>query len=497
MDNLQSAIELCRGDFLEGFSLPDNSPFEEWLLVKREQVKRLRLEALQRLSDSWEARGEYAKALAAARQGLDLEPWLEEGHQQVMRLLALTGQRSAALAQYETCRSLLAKELGVEPGAETVRLYEAIRDGTLEIRQWTTQSAPISTGPAYPAWPKHNLPLQLTSFIGREQEIAEVSQLPGREHRLVTLTGSGGVGKTRLSLAGGGRRCWAIPQMGSGLWSWPPSPTRTWCPRQVAACLGAARRAEPARSSELAGHLLARPAELLLVLDNCEHLVEACARLADALLRHCPRLQDPGHQPRDAGRGRREPPSACPSLAIPDPRQTPPTGSAAANTKRCACSSSGRAWRCPASRSTAAECPGGRPDLPAAGRHPAGDRAGCRPRAPAQRCEQIAARLDDAFRLLTGGSRTALPRHQTLRATIDWSYSLLTRARAAAAAPAVGLCRRGCPGSDRGICAGEDLEGEQILDLLSGLVSKSWSSPSASRGRDALPPAGDGAPVRP
>jgi DNA-binding SARP family transcriptional activator len=113
--NLQSAIELYRGEFLEGFSLSDSPPFEEWILAKRAYFKQQVMKVLYTLVEGYEARGQWEPALAYARRQIELEPWQEEAHRQVMRLLAQSGQRSAALAQYETCRRLLAKELGVQP----------------------------------------------------------------------------------------------------------------------------------------------------------------------------------------------------------------------------------------------------------------------------------------------------------------------------------------------------------------------------------------------
>lgn len=127
---LREAVELYRGEFLEGFSLADSPGFSEWLLIEREKLKRQVLAALRLLSSSYEQNGNYELALNFAWQQVELEPWQEEAHRQVMRLLAASGQRSAALAQYEACRQALAEELEVEPAPETTRLYEQIRDGT-------------------------------------------------------------------------------------------------------------------------------------------------------------------------------------------------------------------------------------------------------------------------------------------------------------------------------------------------------------------------------
>jgi WD40 repeat protein/DNA-binding SARP family transcriptional activator/tRNA A-37 threonylcarbamoyl transferase component Bud32 len=129
-DHLEQVMARYRGSFLEGFSC-DSAPFEEWVLVKREQINRQTVDALCRLAKHFEDQGEYERAIAYARKQLELEPWDEPAHRQLMRALVLNGQRSAALAQYETCRRLLMQELGVEPSGETTALYESIRDEKL------------------------------------------------------------------------------------------------------------------------------------------------------------------------------------------------------------------------------------------------------------------------------------------------------------------------------------------------------------------------------
>jgi len=126
---LEGAVDLYRGEFLEGFSLGDSVPFEEWVLFKREYMCRRLLYALHRLAATYERHGEYERALPYAWRQVELEPWQEKTHRQLMRLLALNGQRGAALVQYEACRRALAEELDVEPAPETTRLYAQIRDG--------------------------------------------------------------------------------------------------------------------------------------------------------------------------------------------------------------------------------------------------------------------------------------------------------------------------------------------------------------------------------
>jgi DNA-binding SARP family transcriptional activator len=148
---LAQAVALYRGDFLTGFSIGDSAIFDEWSTLKREQLRRQALASLQRLIAYHEANKAYETALTYAWRQLDLEPWQEEGHRQVMRLLALNGQRGAALAQYETCQHTLAEELNVEPAPETAALYEQIRDGSFSVSPMPEPTSPSAPEPSMPS----------------------------------------------------------------------------------------------------------------------------------------------------------------------------------------------------------------------------------------------------------------------------------------------------------------------------------------------------------
>ena len=192
--HLQKATSLYQGDFLDGFMLADAPLFEEWVLAQRARLREAALTALQRLVAHFREDGRYETAVAYARQLLTIEPWHEETHRELMRLLALSGQRSVALAQYESCCHLLANELGVEPTAATVQLYEQIKVGEL--------SPPLPRSSA----PPHNLPPQLIPFVGREAELMRLQELLAEpDVHLITILGPGGIGKTRLALALAGR----------------------------------------------------------------------------------------------------------------------------------------------------------------------------------------------------------------------------------------------------------------------------------------------------
>jgi DNA-binding SARP family transcriptional activator len=166
---LQAAVKLYGGDFLDGFYLSDVTHFDEWVLAQRARLRELALAALHRLVTHFAAQAEYETAIAYARQLLAIEPWREEAQRELMRLLAFSGQRSAALRQYETCRRILTEEVAVQPSAETESLYKANRAGQLDrAESGGEQGSRTDSHPRIPS-PRHNLPLQPTPFIGGKQ----------------------------------------------------------------------------------------------------------------------------------------------------------------------------------------------------------------------------------------------------------------------------------------------------------------------------------------
>jgi DNA-binding SARP family transcriptional activator/predicted ATPase len=202
IDQLEQAVALYRGSFLEGFSVGDSPAFEEWALFTREQIGRQVSSALHRLAATYEQRGEYEQAQSYAWRQVELEPWDEEAHQQLMRTLALGGQRGAALAQYETCRRLLAEELGVEPAAETTRLYERIRNGKLKALVPPPPSPPDLSARLPLFLEEEPIGVEIPVFVARERELAQLDgflelALAG-QGRVVFVTGEAGSGKTAL-----------------------------------------------------------------------------------------------------------------------------------------------------------------------------------------------------------------------------------------------------------------------------------------------------------
>ena len=202
LSGLEKAVALYRGSFLEGFSVSDSAAFEEWALFTREQIGRQMSSVLHRLSVTYEQRGQYEQAQSCAWQQVELEPWDEAAHQQLMRTLALRGQRSAALAQYETCRRLLAEELGVEPAEETTRLYEQIRNGKLKAFV-PSPASPPDLSARLPLFLEEEPPqVEIPVFVARERELAQLDgfldlALAG-QGRVVFVTGEAGSGKTAL-----------------------------------------------------------------------------------------------------------------------------------------------------------------------------------------------------------------------------------------------------------------------------------------------------------
>jgi adenylate cyclase len=197
---LEETLAFYRGTFLEDLSLPDSALFEEWRVLKREQVQRQVLDLLSRLVAGYERQGEYERALAHAWRQVGLEPWDETACRQVMRLLARSGRRAEALAQYEACRTMLADELGVEPEPETTQLAQRIRDGELEILKPTHARPPAFRTPRFLLESADDASPPL--FVARDQELARLAAFADQAlegtGRVAFVTGGPGQGKSAL-----------------------------------------------------------------------------------------------------------------------------------------------------------------------------------------------------------------------------------------------------------------------------------------------------------
>jgi len=321
----------------------------------------------------------------------------------------------------------------------------------------------------------HNLPIQLTSFIGREREIAEVKRLLGAA-RLVTLTGSGGAGKTRLSLQAAADVVEGFPD-GAWVAEFAPIADPALVPKAAASALNVPEQPGRDMTATLVDALRSRA--LLLVLDNCEHLLAACADLAAVLLRSCPQVRILATSREGLGVPG-ETLWRVPSLSLPDVHRLPPSEDlvlyeavrlfvdrAMATTPEFTVTSE----NAPAVAQVCRQLDG----IPLAIELAAA-------RVKVLAVEQIAARLDDRFRLLTGGSRTVLPRHQTLRGAIDWSYHLLSEPEQVLLRSLSVFAGGWTLEAAETVCAGGSTESASILDLLMSLVDKSLVVAETQRG---------------
>lgn len=185
--SLETAFALYRGPFLDGFHVRSASQFEGWMLLEQERMQNRVTDAYFHLGKHYLERGAFASGIAHTTAALQLDPLREEAHRQMMLLLARSGQRSAALTQFETCSRLLQEELAVEPDDETRALYEQVLAGEIQ----PPEAMLIPT----------NLPTVGTPFVNRPQELQQITEQLSKPHcRLLTLTGPGGIGKTRLAL---------------------------------------------------------------------------------------------------------------------------------------------------------------------------------------------------------------------------------------------------------------------------------------------------------
>ena len=314
--------------------------------------------------------------------------------------------------------------------------------------------------------PTDNLPLALTSFVGREREIAEASRLLDA-HRLLTLIGPGGSCKTRLSLAVASRQ---VGMFEDGVWlvELAPLSDPDLVTQAVASVLGVRETPGTPLVEKLVAYL--GPRNVLLVLDNCEHLIEVCASLAETLLRRCPDLRVLATS-REALGVVGELLFDVPPLSLPDPHHL----QAAEGLPHYE-----------ASRLFVERARTVRPDFSVTGGNALAISQICyrldgmplaielaAARVRVLSVDQISIRLDDSFRLLTGGGRSVLPRQRTLRATMDWSYGLLSEDERALFRTLSVFADGFTLGAAEAVAAGEGVEEADVLDLLTSLVDKS------------------------
>jgi predicted ATPase/DNA-binding SARP family transcriptional activator len=448
---LAEALDLWRGAALADVG---DVPFARAQALRLEE---LRVSAMEDRAEAELALGGRPTLVAELERLVAAHPLRERLRGQLMRALYADGRQAEALTVFEQARRILAEELGADPSPELAAVHVAVLRGDPAL------GAAAATGP------RQGLPAQLSSFVGRAEEIRRVGKLLA-ESRLVTLTGPGGAGKTRLAIEAAAREpgevCFidlapvgegadvplamlgALGLRDAGLLS-PPAPDGSGPP------LDATGRLVSALSDRRA----------LLVLDNCEHVVEAVARLAHRLLSACPRL-------RILATGREalgitgETLWPVPPLALPPPEATPAEALAYA------------AVRLFADRAAAV-----RPDFTVDAANAdtvvricraldglplAIELAAARLRSLA--LPEVADRLDDRFQLLSRGDRVAQPRHQTLRAVVEWSWDLLGDAEQTLARRLAVFVGGATLQAVERVCG---LPAAEVVELLASLVDKS------------------------
>ena len=335
------------------------------------------------------------------------------GRERVVRILGVLHEEGV-LSTLDEANALL-------EAAHMPPLYPGQSDEAILLHALNTCHMPAdAAAPPTPASIPNNLPVQLSAFIGREQAIAQVRQLLGR-HRLVTLTGTGGVGKTRLAVQVGAS--FTRADFGDGVWMAQLAPLAdpALVPQTIASVFRLPPNVERTPTEALTLHLSNK--QLLLILDNCEHLITACAELVEALLRACPRLRILTTS-REALFVPGEVAWLVPSLSLPDPKHLPAFEQILAyESIQLFGQVATAAWPefelTPENVGTVARICSRLDGIPLAVEMAAAQTA-------VMSLSEIATRLSDCFALLTSGQRTELPRHHTLRATLAWSYDLLS-----------------------------------------------------------------------
>ena len=461
----RAAIELYVGELL-----PEDL-YEEWAEERRRELRTMFLSLLVELATVHEERAEHGQGVEVLRRAVAEEPILEEAHAGLMRLYALLGQEAEALAQYERLREALSKRLGTEPSTATNRLRDEIASGEFHPDRSSPAATPQGDEPLYSS--RHNLPAPRTSFIGREREMLEVKRALAMT-RLLTLTGTGGSGKTRLALEVARSLVGAYPD---GVWlvELAPLSEGALVPQAAAQALGVRERPAQPLTDTLAVFL--RTKQALLVLDNCEHLVEAVAQLVDVLLDSCPGVRVLATSREGLGIAG-EMQQLVSSLSVPDPGQQP-TPIELERYESVRLFMERAHYRNPAfvlnpqnMQAVAQICE--RLDGIPLAIELAAARVGLS-------VEQIAERLDDSLKLLTTGSRTASARQRTLRGALDWSFELLSEPEQMLFGRLSVFAGGWTLEAAEAVASGGGVKENEVLDLLLGLVDKSLIVARATR----------------
>ncbi|RAO40328.1 Non-specific serine/threonine protein kinase [Micromonospora noduli] len=447
---LREALDLWRGAAMQDVGLVDSTALDAAVT----RFDRLRLTALEDRFDVEVSLGRGPELVAELTDLVAAHPVRERLVLALMRALAASGRDNEALLVYQRTSEVLADALGVDPSPELAALHVALLRGEVQRREENR---------------KTNLRAELSSFIGKDEAVAEVGALVA-EHRLTTLIGPGGSGKTRLATETARRMLDNLPD---GAWLVEFAAIGADGDVVQATLTGLGLRDAllgEAPSMELIDRLVAaiREREALLILDNCEHVIESAAVLADRLLGECRRLRILATSREPLGiTGEALWPVA--PLALPDVDADPSeieTSPAVRLLRDRAVAVRRDLAVDDLTLSTMARICRALDGMPLAIELAAA-------RLRTMSIDQLARRLDDRFRLLTGGSRTALPRHRTLRAVVDWSWELLTDAeRAVLRRLSVFSGGVSLEAAER-VCAGDEVEPEDVLELVTALAEKS------------------------
>ncbi|WP_170323766.1 BTAD domain-containing putative transcriptional regulator [Cryptosporangium phraense] len=469
---LQEALALWRGPALADVG---DAPFRAAAAARLDNA---RLAALEDRIDADLALDRHPDVVAELEALTAEHPLRERPHAQLMLALNGSSQQAEALATYDRIRRRLADELGMDPGPVLSAAHATVLGGPTSPNGHTPRKAPPkppAPAPAPAPASRNNLRPQLTSFVGRRDELAEVAELLAAE-RLVTLIGPGGAGKTRLAEESGARLADRSP---GGVWMVGLAPVGDGgeVPQTILNTLGRRQGSMLDRVDSpppqdvlvlVTKALSAGPT--LLVLDNCEHLISAVAELAHSLLLDCPELRilATSREPLGVPGEHLHP---VPSLALPPDGKVTPAQAARYPAvqllvDRAAAVRSGFALD-PKNVDAVVEICRRLDGMPLALELAAARLRSVTP-------EQLADRLGDRFRLLTGGSRTALPRHQTLRAVVAWSWDLLN-VREQALWRRLSIFPAGATlEAAEQVCADDAvLPAGEVLDTLASLVDKS------------------------
>jgi predicted ATPase/DNA-binding SARP family transcriptional activator len=463
---LTQAERLWRGDALADLR---DLPFAA---IEADRLSELRLGAGEDLAESAVASGHSRDVIAELERLSIAHPLRERLHELLIRALYADGRQAEALAAYERVRATLADELGADPGTRLRDLHVAVLRGDSIDPAATASVVPAAPEPV----PRNNLRAPLTSFVGRADDVTELTRLLSNGTRLVTMVGPGGAGKTRLATETGRT---LIDQTGDGIWFVELAPlgdAADVAPTLLTA-LGASEYVDNLQTTMTPKHLPTRRAaterlveviadrRMLLVLDNCEHLVQEVATLVDSLLAACPRLRVlttsreplsiPGEHLHQVGPLGLPPEDSdndgYPSvqLFVDRARAVRPDFAITENNRQAIAEICRRLDGMPLAIELAAA------------------------RLRALTPQGIVERLTDRFRLLTSGSRTALPRHQTLRAVVEWSWDLLDPDEQAVARRLSLFSGGATLEAAERVCSGPGLPPEAVLGVLASLVDKS------------------------